>query len=200
MWWCLPEDWSSCSGILTPRCCTRKTGWGDHQHTAQPISSSKAAFQHQKCSNFSDVTTVTMFDLILTIRRGPHCRKDITSVYYLLIKRFALHVHFWVLLYQCIDLVSRCIRSLHMTVSKPWPKLVCLSPDLLSRGDPQSHLERPGSRATERWRLRTTSLEPRSWRWRRRRRERMRVRSCYRVDGMPAVKDWIGNKLPSFIL
>lgn len=28
-WWCLPEDWSSCSGVLIHRCCTRGTGWAN---------------------------------------------------------------------------------------------------------------------------------------------------------------------------
>lgn len=37
MWWCQPEDWSSCSGVLIHRCCTRGTGWASCELWKQDV-------------------------------------------------------------------------------------------------------------------------------------------------------------------
>lgn len=58
----------------------------------------------------------------------------------------------------------------------------CKPCHLFSRGDPQKHQQRPRSKTTESLRLKTISLEPKSWRWKwRTKRERRRMKVSIQV-------------------
>lgn len=64
--------------------------------------------------------------------------------------------------------------KLHVCKYKPYSSF---------RGDPLRHRQRPRSKTTDSWRLKTISPEPRSWRWRRRtKRERtIKVGHCCNI-------------------